>query len=75
MGIKSGHTKSCGCRGRNYKHGQDGTKLGNKYNGMICRCYNTNYENFKSYGGRGIIVCNEWMTDKKSFLWVLRFWK
>ena len=30
------------------------------HHGIITRCYNSNAENYHSYGGRGIKVCEEW---------------
>ncbi len=30
------------------------------YRGMMQRCYNSNYRQFKDYGGRGIRVCDRW---------------
>ena len=30
---------------------------------MIHRCYNKNDMNYHHYGGRGIIVCEEWLND------------
>lgn len=35
---------------------------------MIGRCYNENNNAYKNYGGRGIIVCNEWKNDPVSFI-------
>lgn len=63
--ITGGYTKSCGCeRIRNNKkyitHGLSGTKIYNKYCGMIDRCYDSNSSNYYDYGGRGISVCREW---------------
>ena len=29
---------------------------------MLQRCENPNRENYPSYGGRGIVVCDEWHT-------------
>lgn len=34
---------------------------------MKDRCYNPNNNHFKYYGGKGIIVCNEWKNDFKNF--------
>lgn len=31
------------------------------------RCYNKNNNHYHCYGGRGIIVCDEWKNDYKSF--------
>lgn len=38
------------------------------WNGMKQRCYNTNNPAYPSYGGRGIIVCEEWKKSFESFL-------
>ena len=40
--------------------------------GMIRRCYDAKFSHFKSYGGKGIKVCDEWRTDKEAFIkWAL----
>ena len=49
------------------KHGLKNTRLYNIWCLMKKRCYNSNYEYFHNYGGRGIIVCEEWKKDFKSF--------
>lgn len=33
------------------------------YDGMRKRCYNENNDNYQYYGGRGIIICEEWLYD------------
>ena len=33
------------------------------WSGMKSRCYDENVEHFDRYGGRGIIVCDEWLGD------------
>lgn len=45
-------------------------RLRNTWRGMIRRCTNENCSGWKSYGGRGITVCEEW---KNSFI-VFRDW-
>lgn len=37
------------------------------YNSMIARCTLPKTTNFHRYGGRGIIVCKEWLNDFNSF--------
>lgn len=37
------------------------------YQGMKERCYNKNKSNYKNYGGRGIVICDEWLKDYKTF--------
>ena len=66
--LKSGITRSCGClnRERNASHGHSPrSKVSPEYNSwkcMIRRCKNHNAINYKSYGGRGIKVCQRWQT-------------
>ena len=38
---------------------------------MKNRCYNPNYSEYKSYGGRGISVCEEWMDYPQFKEWAL----
>lgn len=42
-------------------------RLNNIYHGMKQRCYNTNRSNYKHYGGRGIVVCDEWLNSFHAF--------
>jgi hypothetical protein len=57
--IKSGRTKSCGCLHRR-AGGMSGTRVYNTWRGMMDRCYNSKNKRFDRYGGRGIIVADEW---------------
>ena len=62
-GIKA---KSCGCIPKNNtnhpkKHGQCYSRLYRIWGRMLQRCLNIKYFEFHYYGGRGIIVCNEWL--------------
>ena len=45
-------------------HGLSNMKLYQKHKNMIYRCYNTNNDNFKYYGARGIGVCWEWLNNE-----------
>lgn len=36
--------------------------------GMRKRCYNPKHTSFKDYGGRGIVVCDEWVDDFLQFV-------
>jgi hypothetical protein len=39
---------------------------------MKMRCYNPKRDRYKNYGGRGIIVCDEWLHNPKAFIqWAL----
>lgn len=57
-------TRSCGClMGKGgLKHGQSETNVYRIWNSMIQRCTNSNQTAYASYGGRGITVCDEWLT-------------
>jgi hypothetical protein len=37
--------------------------LRRKWHSIKARCYNEKNENYKNYGNRGIIVCEEWLKD------------
>ena len=74
--IRNGATKSCGCSkkenmkiiaSKNFKHGLKNTRLYRIWQCMKARCYIKNTENYCYYGGRGIIVCDEWKNDFKIF--------
>ena len=60
---------SCGCHSRDIrrKHGKSKTRLYRIWNGMIQRCYNSKRKSYKSYGERGIVICDEWKNDFESF--------
>jgi len=60
--------KSCGCdkefnKGNKNasKHNETNTRLYKTWSNMKDRCLNSNDKGFKYYGGRGIVVCNEWL--------------
>lgn len=67
-GVKSGKTKSCGCLQKkrasecSKKHGLRSHRLYKTWNGMIQRCINSNTKAYKNYGGRGITVCERWLS-------------
>lgn len=65
--LRSGQCKSCGClkleriRKAQTKHGYaDKERLYRIWDLMRCRCYNENNERYPLYGGRGIVICDEW---------------
>lgn len=71
--LKKGTTKSCGChrkeRGRNclYVHGLSNHPLINVWSRMKARCCNPLNKKYSDYGGRGVRVCDEWMSDFMPF--------
>jgi len=72
--IVSNHTKSCGCRKvaqltkRATTHGLSKHPLYSIWMGMKKRCYNSNTIHYRDYGGRGIVVCSEWLNNPKIFI-------
>ena len=67
--LKNGNTTSCGCykkekmKKEKTTHGLSNDRLYSAYNHMKARCYNVNNKSYKDYGGRGIIICDEWLGD------------
>lgn len=73
--LKRGKTTSCGCkiakvfknRKERNSHKKSKTRLYSIWISMKQRCYNSNCNSFKYYGGRGIKVCEEWKNNFLSF--------
>lgn len=76
--LRSGHTRSCGCLGRDKvierstKHGhcvgQTKTPEYQAWSKAIDRCRNPRTTGFENYGGRGIAVCSRWLNSFEDFL-------
>ena len=75
-GLTSGGVISCGCYNKeintgnknNFKHGQTPYKIKQPrlYKIWACmkqRCNNPKNKSYVNYGGRGIKICNEWLSD------------
>lgn len=62
--IKSGHTKSCGCLNKEVitTHKLSKTRVYVSWNAMIQRCTNVKSKQYRFYGGRGISVCEKWLS-------------
>lgn len=75
--LRKGGVTSCGCicRTRFLSHGLSKHPLHAIWRGILSRCYNPNRAAFKDYGGRGVIVCDEWRSDFKAFYdWAIDKW-
>lgn len=70
--LTSGRARSCGClqkesasnvcKSRNTTHGKSRSRTYRIWCGMVTRCTNTNLPYFNNYGGRGISICERWLT-------------
>lgn len=74
--LKDGSVVSCGCKKReqekinlttHYDHMQSGTRIYYIWQGMKARCENIHNPRYHNYGGRGIVVCDEWKNNFNSF--------
>jgi len=71
--VKRGTTKSCGClqkeksKEAQTKHGLRYHPLYQRWIDMKNRCYNVQCKDYKLYGGRGIVVYEEWRNDFKTY--------
>lgn len=70
MALGSGNVRSCGClRNKNgTKHGMSNSRLYRIWNDVVRRCTKENRPRYKDYGGRGIIVCDEWKNSFNTFM-------
>lgn len=58
--------------GPNYQHGYSLSKIYGVLHSMKKRCYTVNDKAYKSYGGRGITICDEWKNSPRAFCeWAL----
>ena len=61
--LRTGHTKSCGCRFIEgvSTHGLSKSKTYKTWQQMVQRCTNEKATGYENYGGRGITICERWM--------------
>lgn len=66
-------TMSCGCKHKKVmkklctSHGMSKTKIYEKWCHMKQRCYDIKDKRYDRYGGRGIIICDQWLNDFNKF--------
>jgi len=71
--VIKGNTKSCGCLKReinikkNTTHGLSKTKLYKSWKDIVKRCENEKCKSYENYGGRGILICDEWRNNYATF--------
>jgi hypothetical protein len=77
-GLRNGMIQSCGCLQKErvpHTHRLAGSPKHPLYlvwRGMKTRCYNPKCRAFKTYGARGIRVCEEWRDSPEAFVrWAL----
>lgn len=67
--VNKGTVISCGCyhKERTFKHGLRDHTLYSVWSKMKHRCDCESANKYYNYGGRGVIVCQEWANDFMSF--------
>lgn len=85
--LRNGNTSSCGCGRREvsannaFKHGGVGSPTYSVWESMKKRCFDPRQKSYKDYGGRGIRVCDRWMSfihfladmgERPSGMWIDR---
>lgn len=78
--LKSGKTRSCGCFALDMRIAQlerHGITTGGKprtfiiWSGMKARCLNPRATSYPNYGGRGIAICDEWLSFENFHKWAM----
>lgn len=58
--LRSGTVRSCGCN--KVKHHRASEAIYKRWCGMVARCSNPKHVAYPLYGGRGIRVCERWLS-------------
>ncbi len=71
--LTQGKSTSCGCYAKeiNTTHGASRTPIYGTWHNMMERCYQSSRKDFDYYGGRGIVVCQEWHDYSTFEKWAL----
>jgi len=75
--LRSGHTKSCGCKSvdtlisHRKTHGLSKIRLYRIWAGMLNRCRNKNVKSYQHYGAKGVKVCAEWYEFEAFYKWAM----
>jgi hypothetical protein len=72
--LATGNTKSCGCLNisSHTKHGDYATVLYQNWATMVYRCKNPRSKDYPRYGGRGVVVAEEFLDYMKFKHYVLK---
>ncbi len=65
--LQNGKAQSCGCSRITHGEKKNRTRLYRIWVSMKGRCRNPRNQAFGNYGGRGISVCDEWVSDYTQF--------
>lgn len=71
--LINGEVRSCGCykkekaKSDSTTHGLAGHPLWSLWRDIRNRCYNKNVSHYHLYGGRGVVMCQEWSNDFMAF--------
>lgn len=72
--LRKGDIKSCGCLNNEMRmdrittHGLSKLPIYKVWTSMKSRCYRINDKRYLRYGGRGILVCKEWISNAELFV-------
>lgn len=67
--LITNYTKSCGClQGGQVKHSKTKTREWTSWTSMRDRCLSETNRQYPDYGGRGIVICDEWLDLKFGFI-------
>jgi hypothetical protein len=68
--LKRGNTKSCGClrKETHTTHGLRGHPMYTVWSSMKKRCYAESGKRYQDYGGRGVKVCDRWISSLENFI-------
>lgn len=76
--VLTGQSKSCGCLQREIvkkkftTHGLSKHPLRGVHKAMLNRCYKKDDPQYENYGGKGVIICEEWRNSYEIFAnWAL----
>jgi hypothetical protein len=72
--LKTSKVRSCGCLKVNFTtltHSKSNTKLYYVWASMKQRCFNKNNASYHNYGGRGIVVCDDWLNFEPFYEWAM----